>query len=559
MSFLWYNLFMKVLLTTLNAKYIHKNLALRWLYVASPIQQDCVLKEYTIKDDLNKVANDILLGNYDVICFSCYIWNIEPTRKLIQMIKEKHDCRILVGGPEVSFESEYLLDEGVDAICLGEGEKANWEYILYGEAEGILTKSTSQRKWVVSDLKENESYENPYFLEMDKKDMKNRYLYLETSRGCPYNCAYCLSSTEHHVRFFSEEYVMNLLKMIQKSDVSQVKLLDRTFNCMPERALKIARYMNDECKNQVFQFEVVAETLSDELLDFFIYEADKKRFRFEVGVQSFNEKTLREVGRIQNNIRLKEVMKKMIDAGCILHTDLIAGLPYEDLNSFRHSFNELFSFHSAELQCGILKCLKGTSLRMKSKQYGFVYDEKPPYTILKTNWLSEEDMIVIENAAYGCEKFYNSSKLRRSIDLFIKLGYVSSAFDLLSECGKRLKEKGLQYHDDDLVMCLKACLKDELIVDAILMSDYMRLHKQKPKNLPLRKVSKEMKKECMEHLIEEGMCTRHEAYHYGVVEYAYEDGLCIQLVLYNAKHTYPRILIVKEKKVYEKIVENKKK
>ena len=274
-----YNAHMKILLTTLNAKYIHKNLALRWLYVASPMKESTTIKEYTIKDDVNRISDDILEQNYDVICFSCYIWNIEETKQVIKNIKEKSNPTILIGGPEVSFESEYLLDEGVDAICIGEGEKANWEYIMSLDSpkliDGIITKEYKSNKYAFSDLKENESYENPYFLDFDLKDMKNRYLYLETSRGCPYNCAYCLSSTDRKVRMFSEEYVMNLLNQIKNSEIRQVKLLDRTFNCMPDRALRIAKFMNEECKNQIFQFEIVAETLSEKLIDFFVNEADK--------------------------------------------------------------------------------------------------------------------------------------------------------------------------------------------------------------------------------------------------------------------------------------------
>ena len=551
---------MKVLLTTLNAKYIHKNLALRWLYVSSPIKENTVIKEYTIKDDLIRVANEIIQEKYDVICFSCYIWNIEETKTIIKYIKERIDCKILVGGPEVSFESEYLLDEGVDAICIGEGEKVNWEYIMNlnnpKPIEGIMTKQFKTNKYAFSDLSENESYENPYFLDIDLKDMKNRYLYLETSRGCPYNCAYCLSSTDRKVRMFSEDYVMNLLNQIQNSDIKQVKLLDRTFNCMPERALRIARFMNEKCINQIFQFEIVAETLNDQLLNFFIHEADKKRFRFEVGVQSFNQKTLKAVGRIQDNEKLKSVMKRLIDAGCILHVDLIAGLPYEDLESFKNSYNELFSVGASELQCGILKLLKGTSLKRKVEEYGYVYDQNPPYSILETNWLSKEDLIKINKVAYATEKFYNSNKLRRSIDLILSKGYYDNAFDLFYECGNKLSEYNRQYYDHDLVMILKSCVKDDEIIDAILMSDYMSYHKQKPKKINLRSVSKEEIKKSYELLINKGISHQKECYHYGKVEYYYDDEICYQVLIYNQNHSYPTRYIIKGDKIYEKRIEN---
>lgn len=547
---------MKVLLTTLNAKYIHKNLALRWLYVASPIKENTYIEEFTIKEENEFIVQKILSGNYDVICFSCYIWNIEKTREIIQLIKKERDCVILVGGPEVSFESEYLLDEGVDAISLGEGEKSNWEYIMSfsspHEIDGIMTKKFPNKKQAFVHLEDNEKMEDPYFLDFDLKDMSKRYFYLETSRGCPYNCAYCLSSADHKVRVFSEEYVMKILEKIKDSDIRQVKLLDRTFNCMPSRALRIARYMNEQCKNQIFQFEVVAETLSDELLSFFMNEADKKRFRFEVGVQSFNEKTLKAVGRYQNNEKLKQVMHQMIEAGCILHVDLIAGLPYEDLTTFKKSFNELFSFHAAELQCGILKLLKGTSLKRKGNEYGYVYESNPPYSILKTDWLSEEDLALIHHVAYGVEKFYNSGKLRRSIDLILEKGFAENAFDLFAECGKRLSVYDRKYYDHDLVMCLRESVKQDLIVDAILMSDYMSLFKQKPKKLEMTHVDHETVRNCFERIAEEGFSTLNECYHYGRCEYYFEDEVCYQVLIYNRDHDYPRRIILKEKEIYEK-------
>lgn len=547
---------MKVLLTTLNAKFIHKNLALRWLYVTSPIQKDTTLIEFTIKDDPCDIADKIIAGGYDIICFSCYIWNIEPTKEVIRLIKKKSDCKILVGGPEVSYESEYLLDEGVDAICLGEGEYANWEYITSldspHEIKGIMTHQFPNREYIYADLKMNEKYENPYFLDFDLKDMDKRYFYLETSRGCPYNCAYCLSSANHAIRLFSEEYVMHILELIQHSSIRQVKLLDRTFNCLPQRALKIARFMNEKCIDQTFQFEIVAETLSEELLDFFIHEADKSRFRFEVGVQSFHMPALKAVGRHQNNEKLKKVMKRMIDAGCILHVDLIAGLPYEDLPTFRSSFNQLFSFHAAELQCGILKLLKGTSLKRNTEQYGFIYDEKPPYTILKTNWLSEDDLQVIHDVAYATEKFYNSHKFRRSIDILLEKGYADNAFDLLALCGKKLTEYNRNYHDHDLAIILKGCVQDCLETDAIILSDYMALFKQKPKRLPLRKVDIQEIKACNQLLIEHKLCTQNEIYHYGRVEYYYDEEVCYQVLLYNQHHTFPKRWIIKNNVIYEK-------
>lgn len=538
---------MKVILTTLNAKYIHKNLALRWLYVASPMKESTKILEYTIKDDVNRISDALCEENADVICFSCYIWNIEPTRKIISLIKEKQpSVKILVGGPEVSFESEALLHEGVDAISIGEGEQSVWEYITSlnnrHEITGIHTLDYPNTTYAYSDIAFNESLELPYFLDFDQNDMDKRYFYFETSRGCPYGCEYCLSSTDKKVRMFSEEYIFKVLEKISTSSVKQVKFLDRTFNVKPERALKIARYINENCVNQIFQFEIVAETLSEELLDFFTNEADKSRFRFEVGVQSFNSNTLKAVGRIQNNERLKYVIERLRKANVVMHVDLIAGLPYEGLDSFRNSFNELFACQASELQLGILKLLKGTSLKQKSPLYDFVYDSNPPYEILKTRWLDEEALKDINLCAMAVEKFWNSGKCRNAIQTILDLKMKTSAFDFFMELGRGLARYNRVYHVHDMFLVLKETLKDEdeILIDAILMTDYMALFKQKPKRFTMNKVTHEMRKQAFELLSEQNIVGQNELYHYALVELAYDKAIGMQVVLYNKEQKLPK-------------------
>lgn len=552
---------MKVVLTTLNAKYIHKNLALRWLYVTSPIKEQVVLKEFTIKDAHEKVLDWLIAQKADVYCFSCYIWNIKQTQLLIKDLKRQHPCTVLAGGPEVTFESEALLQEGIDAISIGEGELSVWEYIQSIIDQnphpilGINTLAYPDTTYAYSDLTFNEACESPYFLPFDEADMDKRYLYFETSRGCPYGCEYCLSSTDKRVRQFSEAYIFKELAKISQSKVRQVKFLDRTFNTDPKRALRIARYINEHCTGQIFQFEVVAETLSEELLDFFINEADKSRFRFEVGVQSFNGNTLKAVGRIQNNERLKEVIHRMREAGLILHVDLIAGLPYEGLASFNASFNELFSLKASELQLGILKLLKGTSLKRKAEFYDFDYDSDPPYEILSTKWLSKEELCSINHTALAVEKFWNSGKCRRAIDTFLKLKLRENAFSLFMALGQRLAEYERRYHDHDLFLILKQELSDcdERLVEAVLMNDYMRLFKQKPKRWNTYRVDHETMKHCFQLLIDAHESSQNELYHYGCVEYAYSEGICYQVCVYNASQTYPKRWLIKEKERIEKI------
>lgn len=552
---------MKILLSTLNAKYIHKNLALRWLYVARNQAYDTKIIEFTIKDDIEKIAMTLLEEKADVICLSCYIWNIQKTMELAQYLKKNQSqLKIILGGPEVSFESESLLNQGVDAISIGEGELALWEYIDSlsqnhpHEIAGMCTLEHPNHHYAYSDLKMNEQWEDPYFLEFDLMDLDKRYFYFETSRGCPYGCEYCLSSTDQKVRLFSEEYIFEILSKIKDSSIRQVKFLDRTFNVKPKRALRIARYINEHCKNQIFQFEIVAETLSEELLDFFVNEADKKRFRFEVGVQSFNANTLKAVGRIQNNERLQAVITRLSNADVVMHVDLIAGLPYEGVESFRKSFNKLFSLGASELQLGILKLLKGTAMKRKSGLYGFVYDEMPPYEIKETTWLNENELKRINACALAVEKYWNSGKCRRSIALCLQLGIKESAFDFFLDLGVKLMRYDRRYHDHDLFLVLKECLiGDDLLIDSILLFDYMALSKQKPKRLSLLRVSEEERAFVFQRMMDAKIMNQNQLHHYALVEYAYLNECGYQVVLYNANQSLPKRWFVDRKGRIEEI------
>lgn len=540
---------MRILLTTLNAKYIHKNLALRWIYQASPCKTNVDLKEYTIKDGVSRICTEILAGSYDVVCFSVYIWNIDPIRQLVIQLKEQcPSLHILAGGPEVSYESEALLDQGFDALSIGEGEESVWEYVTMlntadaYEIPGICTKqfpNREQRKVTLSYL---EQLEDPYFMDMDAEDMDKRYLYLETSRGCPYGCEYCLSSCDRQVRMFSLPYVMHLLEKIKHSNVKQVKLLDRTFNVDPQRALQIARYMNEECTNQIFQFEVVAETLSDELLNFFVNEADKERFRFEVGVQSFYEKTLRSVGRIQNNKRLKEVIAQLRNAHVILHVDLIAGLPYEDKRTFASSFDELFALQASELQLGILKLLKGTKLRQKQPIYEFQYEEHPPYTIQQTKWLNKQELIEITHTAEAVEKYWNSGKCKFAIQEILYLRLETSAFQLFEKLGRLYAQLPRPYAPQQLFQAFLSAFPniDQQLLCAILNMDYYRLGKQRPPHFHNKKLSAEQRKVIKQFACEQGI-SAYELDHYAAMTYGWhmhQPGY--QLILYHCQQRKPK-------------------
>lgn len=545
---------MKIMLATCNAKYIHKNLALRWLYTSSPCQSDVILKEYTIKDDVTRMGKEILAMGIDVLCLSCYIWNIDIHMELIHYLKQ-HDSHlhIILGGPEVSYESFDLIDQGVDAISIGEGEESIWEYIdmlksgTSYEVAGMYTRQYPNKEYRRVDLRLLETYENPYFLKMDEEHKKDRYFYLETSRGCPYGCTYCLSSADRCVRMFSDDYVFSILEKIKDSEVRQVKLLDRTFNSNPTRALALARYINEHCVNQIFQFEIVAETLSEELLRFFCEEADVSRFRFEVGVQSFNTKTLTSVGRIQNNARLKEVIARLKQAGCILHVDLIAGLPYEDMESFHASYDELFALQASEVQLGILKLLKGTKLRSQQEEYGFQFSLQAPYDIQATSWLSEEELVSIHHCADATEKFWNSGKLRTTLREVLRRGWYESPFTMFMALGKEYAKLPRPYQPYQLFTCVKQILKDqeEKEVDALLLMEYYATNKQRPKRFTKSYISLEKKKELMYDCLEMGIDQQDRLFRYGLIDIGYDQGKpCYQLVLYDKDQSYPKQYLI---------------
>lgn len=552
----------KILLTTCNAKYIHKNLALRWIYTACPYQERVLMKEFTIKDKKANILKYIDSIKVDIICFSCYIWNITFISEIISDLKTlRPDIHIIVGGPEVSYDSYNLIHEGVDAISIGEGEQSIWEYIdmldtFPREIQGMYTKAYPNKVYRKSNLAWLEQFPDPYFLSFDREDMGKRYLYLETSRGCPYGCSYCLSSTDRSVRMFSMNYIMNILKKLANSDVTQVKLLDRTFNSDPKRALDIARYMNEHCKDQIFQFEIVAETLNEDLLKFFCEEADTRRFRFEIGVQSFNTKTLTSVGRIQNNKRLQEVITRLRKANCILHVDLIAGLPYEDIESFQASFDALFALQASEVQLGILKLLKGTRLRRQQTEYGFTFDVQAPYDILSTTWLRQDELIAIHHCADAVEKFWNSGVCKKIIQNVLHMGWYQSPFQLFMKLGEAFSKLPRPYQPYALFQCFYPVLKDQdkQLVNAILLTAYYPRFKQKPHRFCIGSVTLAKKKELLNFALEQGIANQDRLYRYGVIDIGYDMllGAGYQLIMYTPQQTYPKQYFIHQEKEYIK-------
>lgn len=527
---------MNILLTTLNAKYIHKNLALRWLYVTRPDHFQVDIKEYTINDDLDQIIIDMNVTNYDVLGISVYIWNAELTKILIDRIKHVNPAiRIILGGPEVTYENDEWFDLAIEAIVVGEGEKVFWEYLQGEDFLGVKLTRSQIIMPVKVDIAWLERFDNPYFLDSDQDTINNRYLYLECSRGCPYQCQYCLSSVDDQVRFFSLPYLFKIFDQLTQYNIRQVKFLDRTFNVYNQRALVLIKYLNELPVKSNFHMELVAESLSDELLDYLLKQADPSRFRFEIGVQSFNIKTLKNISRYTNIKRLNTVIKGLVAHQIIVHTDLIAGLPYEDLNSFAQSYDQLFSLHSHEIQVGILKMLKGTPLRNRVKELGINYQEKAPYDIIDNQWLSSDDLSIIHLVDLATDKTHNSQRLNHTIHELITY-HKASPFWLMSIMGKAIKKLGRPYQNSDLFMAIYHELIDHYemgLIQRLLLIDYYYHSRQRPKNLfdlPYDKYKID------QFIKDQNLLNDHIKDNYTIITpVVYGDEWVYQLVLYNNK------------------------
>lgn len=519
---------MKTLITTLNSKYIHKSLSLRLLYVATKEYHEVDFKEYTIKEDLDTIANDIIEQKVQVVAFSVYIWNVDLIKILIDKLKKMDpQLVIVIGGPEVSYEIDYFLDNfKIDYLISGEGEVAFKELLDCLETQqpiniqGISRKDKrdyQQTKPV--DLQYLETLESPYLLKRDLADMDKRILYFETSRGCPYQCQYCLSSLEKGLRFFSLDYLKAQLSLLLDSGVKTIKLLDRSFNAKTAHALAILEFIFKHYRPGIqFQFEINGDVLDQRIIDYINDYAPRRLLRFEIGIQSTYEPTNEIVKRYQNFERLSEVIKQLQQNHKIdFHLDLIAGLPLENLERFARSFDDVFAFYPKELQLGFLKLLRGTSLRKEAEKYGYVYDENPPYELLYSNDLSPEDIGKIHLAEEMLEKFWNSGKMPITMNTVIRT--VASPFYFFLDLGNYyLKQqfKMFKFQNDELFSYLDEYLNRQY--QDLLIEDYLRLSKIKPKRWWKARLDKSEARETMHYLIEKYDLDQEEVFRYGVVE-----------------------------------------
>jgi radical SAM superfamily enzyme YgiQ (UPF0313 family) len=527
---------MNLLLTTCNASYIHKNLALRWLYVMRPPEVLVTIKEFTINDEMQRML-DVMDASWDVIAFSVYIWNSGIIRQLIRTISNRDKKPLLVvGGPEVTYTAEQWLDIGADIVIRGEGEEAFWQAVKGNTAfDGVCTKSHISSKVAIMDLSQLEKVESPYFLSMDLPDISKQYLYVESSRGCAFECTYCLSSIEKGLRTFSESYMNNLVDAIEKSTVRQVKFLDRTFNLFPDRALKIAKALNSIQREVIVQFECEVTSLSKQLEDYFAIEADKNRFRFEIGVQSFYPPTLQAVKRYQNNEQVKRIIQRWSEAGLTVHADLIAGLPYEGMEQFKDSFIQLFRIRPQEIQVGILKCLPGTLLSAQAKSMKIDFQQVAPYTVIRTPWLSRDEMEDIHALAMCTDKTYNLPRAKTCWHLLDDLGY--DVVSLMMACGKKIAQLTHPYQLKEVLDCVvdtTRYLMDVRWIQAAIMTDIAPLSKITPQRWYDFEVSDEIRQKIHHqaaalYKVPYDVLRRKGWMHHAIKN----NALCVQLWLYT--------------------------
>lgn len=519
---------MKTLITTLNSKYIHKSLSLRLLYVATKDHHDVDFVEYTIKEDLDKITADIIAKKVQIIAFSVYIWNVKLIKELcIRLKREDQNLVIILGGPEVSYEIDYFLDNyEIDYLISGEGEIAFKQLLDCLEnnkeisIQGVSTKDNrSYHLTVPIDLNYLEALASPYLLERDFADMSKRVLYFETSRGCPYQCQYCLSSLEKGLRFFSLDYLKKQLELLMKTDVRIIKLLDRSFNANTQHALAILEFIFKHYRPGIqFQFEINGDVLDQRIIDYINKSAPEGLLRFEIGIQSTYQPTNKIVKRYQDFTRLSEVIKQLQTNHKIdFHLDLIAGLPLENLDRFAKSFDDVFSFYPKELQLGFLKLLRGTSLRKDAEVFGYIYDNNPPYELIASNDLTKEDINKIHIVEDMLEKYWNSGKMPITMNKIMR--QVDSPFYFFLELGNYYKDhdfKQFNYQNDEIFKYLNDFLKSKYLND--LIEDYLRLTKIKPKRWWKATMNKEDGRKIMHELIKEYGLNQEDLFRYSIIE-----------------------------------------
>lgn len=479
---------MKILLTTLNSKFIHTCLSIRYLkaYCKEDFPE-IYIEEYTINQNTDYIAREIYKKNPEIIAFSSYIWNMEETLEIAEMLKiVSPNIKIILGGPEVTYNGEDVLREYdfIDYVIFGEGEESLKQLLISIEndkdmslVEGIVYRDgeniyQNKARPLIQDL---DTIPSPF--DDDIESFKNKIAYFESSRGCPFNCQFCLSSSIKGVRFFSLERAKSDLKKLIDIGVDQIKFVDRTFNAKKGYAMEIMNFIRAQnTKGINFHFEVTAHLIDDDMLDF-LETVEEGLFQFEVGVQSTNADTLKAIDRTTDFDKLSRVVKRINSFNNIhLHLDLIAGLPYEGYKSFRKSFNDVYNLEPHKLQLGFLKLLRGSGLWDMTDEYGFKIIDKAPYEILETNYLSFAEISKLKGIEDLVEKYGNERYFKTTIDYIID-NYFETPFDFFEKFGDFWESK--EYHKvshsrQALYKILYKFISLKINIDKLLIANLMK-------------------------------------------------------------------------------------
>lgn len=553
---------MNIVLTAINAKYIHSNLAVYSLKAyAEQYKEHLTIAEYTINQQMDEILMDLYKKQPDVLCFSCYIWNLNYVENLIWEIhKIFPQLPIWVGGPEVSYDSADVLRRlpEVTGVMKGEGEATFLEVVSYyvegrvplQEIDGITYRAEQgeivERPWrPILDLS------TVPFVYKDMKKFANKIIYYETSRGCPFSCSYCLSSVDKCLRFRDLDLVKKELQFFLDEKVPQVKFVDRTFNCKHDHAMAIWTYIQEHDNGITnFHFEVSADLLREEEIEL-ISRMRPGLIQLEIGVQSTNPDTIREIKRTMRFERVAEMVKKIGAVGNVhQHLDLIAGLPFEDYQSFGKSFDDVYALAPEQLQLGFLKVLKGSYMKEHEEEYGLVHKSQPPYEVLYTKWLPYEDVLKLKRIEEMVEVYYNSGQFQYTLKQLVKA--FGSPFEMYEALGEYYETKGLHIVSHSRVTRYEILLdfarrydpeREELYRELLVFDLYLRENmKNRPEFAGEYTVGKEelsafYEQEAKEHRYLQGYeeydkrqmrkMTHMERFHYDVVGNGEPKELCI--------------------------------
>ena len=441
---------MRALLVAVNSKFIHSAYGIYCIKsygAANGVDMD--IAEYTINNNEQFIIQDIYKRKPEIIGFSCYIWNVDIVFRIVKNIKKVlPETKIFLGGPEVSYNGEEVMRRNleVDYIVLGEGEERVCSLIKGKLMDGIIYRNDEELV-----IKEPNDYldlsKTPFVYDyVDIDNLKNKIVYYESSRGCPYRCSYCLSSVDKKIRYVPVERVLKDLRFFLEKNITQVKFIDRTFNCDKQRTKQIWKYLKENDNGVTnFHFEISVDILDEETLEL-LREIRPGYFQFEIGVQTTNIDTIKAINRNMNFEKVKENVKKINTYQNIhQHLDLIAGLPLENYKSFRNSFNDVYALKPEQLQLGFLKVIKGTIMRQDAEKHRLVYREEAPYEILYTKYIGYEDMLKLKNIEEMVEIYYNSGRFRNVIN-YLEDKF-DTPFDFYESLAEYWKEKNYEEYN----------------------------------------------------------------------------------------------------------------